>query len=95
MQPIDQQALQYEPQLAVPSSMLFAPGDKVKCRNPKYPFWMTVKSVNERTGFYLCYFGASSNQAGNFRESELEFSTGNEYVQPPTSTDPKMIPEKA
>lgn len=77
----DHTPIDSEPRIAITSRMMFAPGDRVRSKNPKYPFWMTVKSVNERTGFYLCHFVYSGNLAGNFRESELEFGAGNVYSQ--------------
>ncbi len=67
--------------LAVLSEVLFAKGDEVKARNPNLPFWMTVVSVNPRTGFCQCNFGASGNYAGNFHQSELRFHGGTEYAQ--------------
>ncbi|HEJ4407833.1 TPA: hypothetical protein SL557_000112 [Pseudomonas aeruginosa] len=67
--------------LAVLSEVMFAKGDEVKARNPNLPFWMTVVSVNPRTGFCQCNFGATGNYAGNFHQSELRFHGGTEYAQ--------------
>ncbi|MEX6780437.1 hypothetical protein [Pseudomonas aeruginosa] len=67
--------------LAVLSEVMFAKGDEVKAKNRNLPFWMTVVSVNPRTGFCQCNFGASGNYAGNFHQSELRFNRGTEYAQ--------------
>lgn len=67
--------------LALLSEVMFDAGDEVKARSSNLPFWMTVTSVNQRTGFCQCYFGASGNYAGNFHHSELRFHRGNEFAQ--------------
>lgn len=67
--------------LAVLSDVMFAPGDEVKAKNRNLPFWMTVVSVNQRTGFCQCNFGATGNYAGNFHQSELRFHRGTEFAQ--------------
>lgn len=64
------------PPLADLSDMMFAPGDEVKAKSSSLPFWMTVDSVNPRTGFCRCSFGSSGNDAGNFHQSELVFNGG-------------------
>lgn len=61
---------------AVLSTVMFAPGDEVKAKNTMLPFWMTVTSVNERTGFCRCNFGSTGNFAGNFHQGELRFNGG-------------------
>lgn len=58
------------------SPLLFAPGNEVEAKSDKLPFWMTVVSVNERTGFCRCEFGTSGRDAGNFHQSELAFHGG-------------------
>lgn len=67
--------------LALLSEVMFDAGDEVKARSSNLPFWMTVTSVNQRTGFCQCNFGASGNYAGNFHYSELRFHRGNEFAQ--------------
>lgn len=67
--------------LALLSEVMFAVGDEVKARSSNLPFWMTVTSVNQRSGFCQCNFGASGNYAGNFHQSELRFHRGTEFAQ--------------
>lgn len=55
------------------SRIMFEPGNEVKARSDAYPFWMTVVSVNERTGFCRCNFGSSGRDAGNFHHLALDF----------------------
>lgn len=59
---------------------IFEAGDRVVSRNPKYPFWMTVVSVNPVNQFILCNFGSTDRCAGNFRSFELDFFGGNEIA---------------
>jgi len=66
----------FRPAMASPA--LLKAGDQVKARNRMFPFWMTVMSVNERTGFCQCNFGYSGRYAGNFQICELEFFGGEE-----------------
>lgn len=63
------------------SALMYAPGDEVKAKSAMLPFWMTVTSVNERTGFCSCNFGSSGNYAGNFHQSELNFFGGKQLDQ--------------
>lgn len=63
------------------SALMYAPGDEVKAKSDMLPFWMTVTSVNERTGFCSCNFGRSGNYAGNFHQSELKFFGGKQLDQ--------------
>lgn len=63
---------------AVLSTVMFAPGDEVKAKSSMLPFWMTVISVNERTGFCRCNFGRTDRYAGNFHQGELRFNGGTE-----------------
>ena len=67
--------------IALVSTILFAPGDEVKSKSEMLPFWMTITSVNERTGYCQCYFGSSGNYAGNFHHSELRFNGGRQFQQ--------------
>lgn len=59
------------PALVAFTDLMYAPRDKVRARSDMYPFWMTVTSVNPRTGFCRCAFGNSGKDAGNFHQSEL------------------------
>ncbi|MPQ69468.1 hypothetical protein [Pseudomonas sp. MWU12-2323] len=60
------------------SAIMFAPGDEVQAKSPMLTFWMTVTTVNNRTGFCRCQFGFSGRDAGNFHHSELKFYGGNQ-----------------
>ena len=64
------------PPIAALSEMLFAQGDEVVTKGDRHPFWMTVTSVNSRTGFCRCKFGGSGIDAGNFHQRELKFYGG-------------------
>lgn len=63
---------------AAAAQFMFRPGDEVETKSRLNPFWMTITSVNERTGFCQCEFGFSGRYAGNFHISELKFYGGNE-----------------
>lgn len=71
-----QAALAVRPPVGALSPIMFAPGTEVKAKSDMLPFWMTVVSVNERTGFCRCVFGSSDRPAGNFHQSELVFHGG-------------------
>lgn len=62
--------------VAILSDSMFAPGDQVKTKGASNPFWMTVDSVNSRTGFCRCSFGSTGRDAGNFHQRELQFHGG-------------------
>lgn len=63
------------------STLMFAPGNSVKAKDDMLQFWMTVVSVNERTGYCRCAFGSSGRDAGNFHQSELKFYGGVQLTQ--------------
>lgn len=67
--------------LAVLSTSMFAPGDEVESKSRMNPYWMTISTVNERSGYCQCYFGSSDRYAGNFHPSELRFYGGRQYQQ--------------
>lgn len=62
--------------VAVLSEMMFDQGDEVVTKSDRHPFWMTITSVNARTGFCRCKFGGSGIDAGNFHQRELQFYGG-------------------
>lgn len=62
--------------VAVLSDLLYAPGDQVKAKGASNPFWMTVDSINPRTGFCRCSFGSTGRDAGNFHQRELQIHGG-------------------
>lgn len=63
---------------AVMSSIMFAAGDEVEAKSPTLHYWMTVTSVNKRTGYCRCNFGSSGRDAGNFHHTDLKFYGGNQ-----------------